>query len=414
MKEIADNIIKAGYTAGIWTCPFTISRNAPIAAQHPDWLLKSKNGGYCYFRANNRMCHILDLTHPDVPDYLEKLYRKLTFEWGFTYHKLDFTRCFLLPEDADCHDKRITPVTAYKNAMEAIRRGMGSDAFLLVCGGLYDPLIGIADGQRTGSDVLCVWEMNGTPRIPFTVNQNILRSFMNDWWHNDPDSLMVRRNTKMLSDNYLPLGCLNDDEVKTFVANQYFGGGLVGFTERLKAIDEDRLRQLVHILPIVKTEITPLSLFGGKRFISDIDVFVKEKGYHTVCHINWSDEPEQYKFTLTGDFVSKSGRYVISEFYSGRYYNNVSYGDTVDFGEIPPHATAIIKIAKAEYPVIVGSSAHFSMGGEVDVLEIRDGQLHFKMDYKFDFPSQYKVLVNDKIIKVKVDKKGVFDKYINC
>ncbi len=41
---------------------------------------------------------------------------------------------------------------AYYRAVKAIRDGMGEDGFLLICGGLYDPAIGLADAQRTGAD----------------------------------------------------------------------------------------------------------------------------------------------------------------------------------------------------------------------------------------------------------------------
>ncbi len=400
MQEIAAWIHAAGMTAGIWTCPFTIHPNAPIVDEHSDWLLRKKDGEYCYFRANNRYCHILDMTHPGVIQYLEDLYHKLTFDWGFTYHKLDFTRCAFLEEEAAYYDSEKPPVLAYREAMQAVRRGIGEESFLLVCGGLYDALIGIADGQRTGSDVLSMWKNNGVLRLPFTVKQNTLRYYMNYWWHNDADSLMVRRNTTRRSENLLALGTLSDVEAQTFTANQYIGGGLVGMTERLSEIDEDRLSLLRHITPIVKTEVRPLSLYG-QRFVSDVAVYVKEKEYYTICHINWSDEPETFSLEITERLAPLEGPYVAAEFFSGKVFEEVHRGETVTFDAVPPHGIAIVKIAAKKLPMIVGSTGHFSMGGEVaDILENTDGSLLVKPYMPLPFPVTYKILTESGIITV--------------
>lgn len=403
MKEIADRIRSAGMTAGIWTCPFTVHLNAPMAKAHPEWFLKRKDGEYFYFKANNRQNYILDVTHPEVIQYVEDLYRKLTNEWGYTYHKLDFTRCAILYPDAAFYNPEKPPVRAYKEAMEAVRRGIGEDSYLLVCGGLYDPLIGIADGQRTGSDVLSMWKYDGNLRLPYTVRQNILRYYMNEWWHNDADSLMVRRNTLLRSENLLALGTLTDTEAQTFTANQYIGGGLVGITERLAEVDEDRLALLKHITPIVETKVEPLSLYGNGRFISDMVVYIKEKGYITLCHINWTDEPENFKIELTDRIAPKNSEYVVAEFFGGKVLKNVKKGAVLEFGPVPPHGVEIIKIAEQKLPMVVGGTGHFSMGGEVDsITENPDKTVTVKTYVSETFPVSYKVLTENGIVYTEV------------
>ena len=61
-----------------------------------------------------------------------------------------------------------------------------------------------------------MWSSNiqkGGKTAPFTIKQNLLRYFMNHWWDNDPDSLMVRRQENLPGfTSYL--GLLNDEEVK--------------------------------------------------------------------------------------------------------------------------------------------------------------------------------------------------------
>ena len=62
-------------------------------------------------------------------------------------------------------------------------------------------MIGLVDGQRMGADVLSMWvsDINRDGKaLPFTVKQNLLRYYMNQWWNNDPDALMVRRQKEMV------------------------------------------------------------------------------------------------------------------------------------------------------------------------------------------------------------------------
>ena len=41
---------------------------------------------------NDTVYQVFDITNPEVYSYFTELYKKLTFDWGYTYHKLDFTR----------------------------------------------------------------------------------------------------------------------------------------------------------------------------------------------------------------------------------------------------------------------------------------------------------------------------------
>lgn len=41
---------------------------------------------------NDTVYYVLDITNPKTWSYFTELYRKLTDDWGYTYHKLDFTR----------------------------------------------------------------------------------------------------------------------------------------------------------------------------------------------------------------------------------------------------------------------------------------------------------------------------------
>lgn len=389
METIADSIREHGMQAGIWTCPLIADIDSELAKGHPDWFLRKENGEYCFFPMGKSKYHVLDCTNDHVIEWITTLYRTLR-NWGYTYHKLDFTRAFPLATDGVFKNPHMTTVQAYVRAMQAVRKGIGPDGYLLVCGGLYQPLAGIADAQRTGSDVTSMWfTPGGTPKIPFTVKQNILRSYMNRWWHNDPDSLMVRR--KLQGNGHLDVGMLSDDEALTFTANQYYGGGLLGSTEPMDLIEDDRLYLLRHVMPVVHVESRPTYIFNGSRFPDTIDV--RCKNWHTICFVNWTNEPKRMLLVIERRIVENDGPYIASAFLRDVYFDNIGLGDTLDFGVLAPHATEIVKIASANIPQIVKSDGHFSMGGEAEITW-KNGW-HLSAENKYPIPLHYTVRMPD-------------------
>jgi alpha-galactosidase len=101
-------------------------------------------------------------------------------------------RAVFLEGDYQFFNPHINRLEAYRMGLEAIRRGVGDDAYISVCGGHFGGSIGIADSQRSGSDVVSFWDPNEIPKY----RQNMLRTWMNRLWHVDPDAMMVRRNEK--------------------------------------------------------------------------------------------------------------------------------------------------------------------------------------------------------------------------
>ena len=100
MEEIAARIRAAGLIPGIWTSPFVAKETAPVWQEHPDWVLRDHNGQPCIFPMNDTTYWVYDITVPETRDYFTELYRHLTFDWGYTYHKLDFTRAAIAPHSA--------------------------------------------------------------------------------------------------------------------------------------------------------------------------------------------------------------------------------------------------------------------------------------------------------------------------
>ena len=215
------------------------------------------------------------------------------------------------------------------------------------------------------------------------MKQNLLRFYMNAWWDNDPDALMLRRQKEMTRGLRLTYGLLTDEEVKTVTVNQYVGGGLLSSTEPLDRIDENRLWQLKHLLPLVKVWAKPKELFAAERFPAEIVVTGREKEFHQLVRINWDDQKEM-EGSITADRegfgidTDPGSRYLVSEFFSGEY-NVVSGGELVKMSPVKPHGCAVYKIQKYEpdKAYIVGGTGHYSLGEETDGVRMKEEKWNF-------------------------------------
>ncbi|MCQ2787084.1 MAG: alpha-galactosidase [Bacilli bacterium] len=343
MKKVSKMIENYHLIPGLWTSPFIVDKNSKFVKSHPSWILKDTNNKPCIFEMNKDRFYIIDITIKDTWTYFEKLYRRLTKGYGFKYHKLDFTRAPIIASNANYKNKYITIVEAYRNACLSIRKGMG-DSFFLMCGGLYDPLIGIVDAQRSGSDVLSMWSaMNrGGKTLPYTMKQSILRYYMNEWWYNDPDAFIIRRNKWKYQGLKLSLGLLNDEEVKTSTINQLLGGGLFSMTEPLNEIDEDRLNNIYHVLPLKKVNIEIKDIMSSPRFPNEIRV-----NNQYLALINYDDKKKLNRTITNKDINNKSNKpcWLVD------FYNNKTAENKINVALLP-HSATIIKLTNKKIKTI--------------------------------------------------------------
>ena len=386
---------------GIWVCPVLAEPRSRIHHGHRDWLLRNRDGRPITFSMGGCSNYVLDPTVPAAWEYIRDLFRWLHRDQGYTYFKLDFMRAVGEPGGVFA-DPGANRAQAFRLALQAVRDGVGDEAYVNVCGGFYGPALGLADGQRSGSDVKSIWpappageEASGYG--PFTIKQNSLRYWMNTLWHNDPDALMVRRRPEPARDEPLSLGLLNEDEALTCALNQYLGGGLVCFTENLAEIDDDRLLLLRHCAPSLDAAAVPRDLMAAPRFPAVFDTAVPPAAaglepWHTVAVVNWFDEPRTFQLTLDhqllGDFAGSTDSFLVGAFAAG-WHRVVATGETVEVGPVPPHACEVVKV-QAHRPgaaQLVRTDGHFSMGGtELLTWSPRPDGVEFAVDWPWPVP----------------------------
>jgi alpha-galactosidase len=189
---VADHIRAAGLRAGVWTAPFLAGEHSRLLSDHPEWALQPAMHNPVWWGG---WALALDTTNPAVLDHITSTMAALR-DQGFDYHKVDFLYAAALPAKRSC-----TRAESLRLGLEAVRLGIGDDAFLLGCGSPFGPAVGIVDAMRVSPDVTTAWE----PKAPLpglyeaasscgnAIAASRLRAPLHRrLWINDNDCLLLR------------------------------------------------------------------------------------------------------------------------------------------------------------------------------------------------------------------------------
>jgi alpha-galactosidase len=134
MPGITGRIKEAVYTPGLWLAPFIISKKS-VHFNKPGWVLRNEKGKPVVAGLNpawGGYYYALDITHPEVQEYVRRVFRTMIDEWGFTYLKLDFMYAASMPGVR--YDKTLSRAQVMKLGNALIRDTVGPDVILLGCG----------------------------------------------------------------------------------------------------------------------------------------------------------------------------------------------------------------------------------------------------------------------------------------
>jgi hypothetical protein len=110
LKWLSAELAKLGFELGVWCAPFSISEFDPVAAAHPEWLVKGRDGapfvqGEWFWPPHGKV-FILDLSHPGAQEHLRAEMKSL-YERGVRYLKSDFIGCVADGRARERYDSRI-------------------------------------------------------------------------------------------------------------------------------------------------------------------------------------------------------------------------------------------------------------------------------------------------------------------
>ena len=214
MTNLAASIEAEGYIPGLWIAPFIIDLRTSLAMEHPDWLLRDKNGnlvpaGYNPLWGADGTFYCFDLSNDDVLAHIDSVIKKAVDEWGFRYLKLDFLYAGML------YGKFKNGGASYQWYSRAVKtltqrkiNKNGLEICYLGCGIPLELSFNDFPLSRIGCDTYEHWE-NKLPKLigwngRNSAYLNIKDTLGHAMWDkiifaNDPDVLFVRNENCSLS-----------------------------------------------------------------------------------------------------------------------------------------------------------------------------------------------------------------------
>lgn len=153
MAKMAQEIHEAGFQAGLWLAPFVAEEKSELYHSHPDWFLKI-NGSDWKDGCNWSGFYSLDIDHPQVQDYLRRVFARVFDEWKFDLVKLDF-----LYAAAPFGTSTESRAARMYRAMRFLRECCDSHP-ILGCGVPVMPAFGLVEYCRISCDVTLDWNDN--------------------------------------------------------------------------------------------------------------------------------------------------------------------------------------------------------------------------------------------------------------
>ena len=249
LEKAAASILDAGYEAGIWIAPFMVGDKSELFREHPDWIVREKDGSpHVVFRSytepkiwgnTDNDYYSLDTTNPGAFAWLRDVFASLR-ECGFTLYKTDF----LLWSIADSskvmrYDNSKTSVEVLRESLAMIREVIGEESYLLGSIAPFMPCIGYVDGMRIASDMGAQWTEGAFGPANLLQELPYDNYFNNIYWQNDPDSVILRQFATHLTET----------ETRSIALLQALSGGIITTSDPISELSEDRRKLLDFIRP---------------------------------------------------------------------------------------------------------------------------------------------------------------------
>jgi hypothetical protein len=376
---LSEQIRDRGLIPGLWMAPFQIYPDAPLVTEHPDWLADPVELGEIVLGDT----YILDLTHPEVQDYLRELFTTFRQDWGFDWLKLDFGYYALFGEDY--HQDNTTREEAWRQGVGVIREALGEDAFFMLVGTLGTNF-GILDSGRLGLDSMPIWDWDQASMawderfeqqgLKPTLRTGARRYFFQDTvWVNHPDLIFFRSNTR---DESWPR--LTQQESEAWCSWVALSGGIVKIGDRLVDLEPEHINALRKILPVHGAPARPLDLFELEyperwhvRYDGGLDGFSESWDLLGLFHWGFNVDQTTKPYTPIEDTVEDrvhsvdlealgiEGERLAYEFWSGSFLGTVQ--GQASFA-VPAHSGWIVALREPQgNPQFLGWNRQITMGG---------------------------------------------------
>jgi alpha-galactosidase len=222
MRALAEEIEGRGMVPGIWIAPLLATKGSAVFRDRPEWLLRDGSGRLVPAGFNpgwDGVFYCLDISLPEVEDYLAALFDAVIEDWGYRYLKLDFLYAGFLK------GARKLPGAAFEHYERLMRRltskvgdSRGRGVAYLGCGAPLESSFRHFPLMRIGADTKEIWEdfllkrivrHQGRPAAYTNITDSIGRALLDGGvFVNDPDVVFCRTSRMSLAESEKELGAL--------------------------------------------------------------------------------------------------------------------------------------------------------------------------------------------------------------
>ncbi len=394
-KWLAGYIKSKGLRPGLWLVP---NAYAGAVEQHPDWYLRDEQGQL--IRDYNTPA--LDQSHPEVLDFLRKLFTTLR-DWGFEYYKFDgehaLPRYVPAVDRERLHDPAADPIVAYRKRLAVIRETIGPRTFVEGCPA-GTPLNGIGyfNSYFDGHDVYNSWP--GMYALFSSINANAFWNHMVAYVmpgegievgppmtvaeaeQRRPPSVVrtARTREKPLTGFGTTLA-----EARTLVSYLALTGVAYPLASVLSELPEERVALLKSTLPTLPilpvdlfsrgsdmqwdkfTEVRPDDYIHNYPEVLDLKVSARTGTYDVVALTNWRGERATRELSFADQLgLPGDSRYVVFDYWERRLLGVFTGSLRL---EVEPHDTRVVLVHPlASRPQLVAISRHVT--GVPSILEL--------------------------------------------
>ena len=194
IKALSKYVRDAGFRFGLWFAPYIQNVKTRVAQEHPEWLLRDREGKIVELgQSNVGRSVLIDYTVPGALDWLREKIRMLTNEWHVEWIKLDGPNITTYRKGV-LQNKKYTFQKMLRMTLRTIAESAGN--VLIEGEGDMTAALGFVDLHRVQTDNMTMWvRSNDTarPYAPRVYGKELIMSFLhNIWWCNHRENIVLR------------------------------------------------------------------------------------------------------------------------------------------------------------------------------------------------------------------------------
>ena len=194
IAAVSRYVRNAGFRFGLWFAPYIQNVKTKVVQEHPEWLLRDKEGKVVELGSSNvgRSC-LIDYTVPGALDWLREKIKMLVDEWHVEWIKLDGPNITTYRKGV-LQDKKTTFQQMLRTTLKTIAETAGD--VLIEGEGDMTAALGYVDLHRVQQDnhMMWLWDNDSnTPYAPMVYGKELIMSFLhNIWWCNHRENIILR------------------------------------------------------------------------------------------------------------------------------------------------------------------------------------------------------------------------------